>query len=462
MGDKRGMILSEILLAGAIISIALGSVVIVVASLQAMLISTQNNFEAQLKAREDISIAHLTPFDELSVYEKRDGAFLTKFNTSFRNSFTTNISADVSWEEGVTRKHRVLTDQIVDWKNAVGAEDCDWLDGAKDNLPISNFGVLNADPGNPITDVAAFGDYVYVSADSATSSLPDLYVIDVHDIRRPQIVSHINTGPGIAAIAVAKNYVFAANAGSYQMQIINVTDPLHPTLTAQAKLPGVVISGSAGYGQSVHYYAQKMFIGLTKNAGPEFHVVDVSRPESPIALGSFEVGSTVNDIDVQGNKAVIVSPGQISAFLLNIANPNLVSEVARASFVGWQTQGAQSVEMLGEDIAIGRSLGGFYSPYPELMLQGRDSISLVSSSLKNDATIENMLGFNDYLYLVTSNPSAAFQIVQTGLAAASPGAPIVARATPLSSRGVALTCNSKAMYVVSQDDQDFFHISLSS
>ena len=448
---NRGMILSEILLAGAIISIALASVVIVVGGLQSMMINLQNGFEAELKAKQEISLAQLTNFNDLVSYQKIDGIFTTTFSVEYRNAFTTNVSVDVFWLEGSSKKHRIINDQIVDRENASGALDCDWLDNTKGNLVPINFGILNADDNNPITDISILGNFAYVSADGATSSLPDLYVVDVHDIKKPKIISHLNTGPGIASVAAAGHYVFAANAGSYQMQIVDVTDPTHPALVAQAKLPGAIISGAAGFGQSVHFFDNKMYVGLVKNAGPEFYVIDVHNPPSPIALGSYEIGSTVNDIDVQGSRATVVSPGQTSVTLLDISNPLVISKIDSISFDGWQTQGVQSVEMFGPRIVTGRTLGGFYSPYSEFMVLDRNRLSSTTASLKISASIENIIGFKDYIYFVTSDADKAFQIMTSTTLN-------VVMTTPLSSRGVSLTCNAEAMYAVTQNDQDFFHI----
>ena len=450
----KGMILSEVLLAGAIISLTLASVVIVIGSIQSILIDVQNGFEAQLLAREEISLAHLTVFDDVASFQKTDGFFTINFSVSHRNDFSMNIFVDVSWLEGLFQKHRILTDQLVDWRHASGSINCDWLDNAKGDLLLINFGTLNADVGNLITDVAALGDFIYVSADSSTSSLPDLYVIDVHDIQNPSIVGHLNTGPGIASIAVSGHYVFAANAGSYQMQIIDITDPINPILISQAKLSGAIVSGSGGFGKSVHFFDNKMYIGLIKNAGPEFFVIDVSNSQLPITIGSYEIGSTVNDIDVQGNFAIVVTPGQMSVLLLDVSNPAMILETSRTSFVGWQTQGAQSVEMLGSSITVGRTLGGFYSPYSELMLLNRNDISSAVNNLKINASVENILGFNNYLYITASDANTAFQILRNDAL----GSPVVVETFTLSSRGVALTCNSKAMYAVTQDAQDFFHV----
>ena len=455
---KDGMVLAEILLAGTIISIAVASAVIVLGSLQNMLIDSQDGFEAQLKAREEIEKIHLMNFQDVSSYKVSDGVFNTDVSVSYRNDFTTDVTADVSWYEGTFQKHRIFNDEIVDWKRASGALDCDWLDQSKGILSSINFGSLNIDDENLITDVVALGNYVYVSADSATSSLPDLYVINVSDFHNSKIVGHLNTGPGIAAISAASHYVFAANAGSYQMQIIDVADPTHPSLVSQAKLPGAIISGSAGFGNSVHFFDNKMYIGLNKNAGPEFYVVNVSNPSSPITLGSYEIGSTVNGIDVQGYTAVVVSPGQSSVLLLDVSNPLYISEISRTTLDGWQTQGAQSVEMLGKNIFVGRNQGGFYSPDPEFLSINRDSLASTTAGLKIGATVGKVLNFGNYLYVVTSNAGSAFQIFHNEVSENASTTLSVSMSSTLSSRGIAVSCNKDAMYVVTQDVRDFFHI----
>ena len=456
MGHKKGMILSEILLAGAIISVALASLVIVIGSLQSMVINSQNGFEAQLLAKKELSLVHMNSLDDVSAFEKTDGMYTTNFSVQNRNDFSVNVSADVSWHEGSFKKHRVFTDQLVDLSRAVGAVSCDWLDNAKGNLSEVDAIALNIDDGNPVTDVTALGDFVYVSADSATSSLPDLYVIDVRDIKNPNTVGRLNTGPGIASIVAVGNYVFVANAGSYQMQIIDVSDPANPRLLYQSKLPGAVISGSGGFGNSIHFSDNKIYIGLNKNAGPEFFVVDVTNPLSPAVLGSYEAGSTVNSIDVQGSRAVVADTGQNSILLLDISNPAVISEVSHGTFTGWQTQGAQSVEFLGRQIFLGRTLGGFYSPYPELMNFDRDNLSATTSSLKIGGSVDDVFAFRDYLYVASSNIDSAFQIFKTKVEGTTTNI-VSVFSKPLPSRGVALTCNNKAMFVVTQDDRDFIH-----
>ena len=452
--DNNGMVLAEILLAGAVISIALASSVIIIGNIQMMLVGMQKSFEAQLITRNEIVLAHLTTFSDLVSFEKNLGEFSFDYLVKYRNSFTKNIEAKVSWFEGPNQKHRMYTDQIVDWKNAFGAEDCDWLDNSRGELVQISLGALDVDNGNLITGVAASGNFVYVSADSATSSLPDLYVIDVHDIQNPKIVSQINTGPGIASIAIAGGYIFVANAGSYQMQVISVVDPTQPVLVSQAKLPGSVISGTGGFGNVIHYFNKQIFIGLNKNAGPEFYIVDVSNPQAPIFLGSYEIGSSVNDIDVSGGKAVVVTPGQLSVLSVDISNPTVISEISHTTLNGWQTQGSQSVEMFGEEIIVGRTLGGFYSPNPELVSVSSDLlISTSTTNIKINASIENIFAFNDYLYVVTSDPDKAFEVIHKTKDGFE-----ISTSSRLSSRGVVLTCNNKAMYVVTQNYADFFHI----
>jgi hypothetical protein len=448
------LVLSEILLAGAIITFALASVIIVIGSLQSMSITLQNSFAASLVAQQELAMLRLRDFDELLSFQKNDEYFDTNIVVSYRNYFSADVVVDVSWSENSVEKHYALNDQIVDWKNAGGKLDCDWLDEAEGKLSSLDFDALFIDEGNLVTDAVALGDFVYVSTDSATSSLPDLYVVNAADIHHPQIISKLNTGPGIAAISAVNNYIFVANAGSYQMQIIDVTDPVLPRLVSQAKMPGAVVQGSEGFGHSIDFFDDKVYLGLTKNSGPEFFVVDVINRNTPIFLDSFEVNGAVNGISARKNFVVLGNAGQNSLYLLDNTNPQSISEIARTTLTGWQTQSVESIEILGQQIYVGRSLGGFYSPNPDLVALNRAHLATgitSTTSLKINSTIEDILAFNNFLYIATNDLNKTFQILETPSFHAS-------NTFSLPSRAMAVTCNNNAMFVVSENNQDFFHI----
>ena len=455
-----GMVLSEILLAGAIISIALASCVIVLGSLQSMVISSEKNFSAELLARQEIADLQMVSFEYLKPFTKIKnttfGDFTADLSVAYRNPFVADISVAVSWYDGEFKKQRTLSQQVVDWQDADNVSDCGWLnDVTLNGLKQIDISAINADMSDLITDISVQGDIAYVSANGTSTSLPDLYVLNVHDPQKPEIIASLNTGPGISSIVANGGYVFAANAGSYQLQVIDVSDPLHPVLVSQAKLPGVTISGGAGFGKSIAYFGHHVYVGLVKASGPEFHVVDVHEPTAPIALGAFEVGSTVNDISVSQNFATIGTPGIKSVMVLDVSLSQNIKEAGETTFIGWQTQGVSSVYILGSQIYTGRSLGGFYSPNPDLVYLRRDDLSTKVSELKIGASIDDVFVYGSYMYLATNDLVKTFQMVNVSNNT-------VIMSSALASRTVSISCNSRAMYVVTENDQNFFHAFLSN
>ncbi len=462
MGDnhKAGFVLSEVLLAGAILSIALASCITVIGSWQSMIVDTDRAFQALILARAQLAQLHSVSFIDLALgqknNEKQNADFATDVSVSYRNSFLAEVSIEISWFEGQLRKRRAVTDEIVDWKNAVGAPQCDWLDHPTKDLSLSSSN-LNADEGNPLTNISVQGDFAYVSANGTTTSLSDLYVLNISDIQHPKIIGQLNTGPGIASLVAVDNYVFIANAGSYQFQIVDVTDPTKPTLVSQAKLPGVTVSGGAGFGQSIAYFDHKIYLGLVKASGPEFQIVDVANPRAPVALGSYEIGSTVNSIAVEAGRALIGTPSAQSLILFDVSRPADIKILDQTTLTGWQTQGVQSVALLGSQVYVGRALGGFYSPKPEFLDLDRDALSSVNSTLPIDASVDDIFVYGDYIYLATSNPEKAFEVVRRAVGTAGETQSIN-MTLALSDRAVAISCNAKALYVVTQNAQNFLHI----
>ncbi len=78
----------------------------------------------------------------------------------------------------------------------------------------------------------------------------------------------------------------------------------------------------------------------------------------------------------------------------------------------------------------------------------RDSL-MATSSLLLGATVDDILALGDYQYLATSDATKAFQIISNGES-------LISSALP--DRAVAISCDAKALYVATQNSQDFLHI----
>lgn len=134
-------------------------------------------------------------------------------------------------------------------------------------------------PGQAL-GVAVAADYAYVASGSE-----GLQVVDVSSPDAPQIAGNVDTPDEAQGVAVFNGYAFVAD--SVSLQIIAVSQPSHPVITARAAVPafGVAIRNN--------------FLYIATGWGME--VLDISNPRHP---------SSVYRTDTRGfTRRVAVSPG---------------------------------------------------------------------------------------------------------------------------------------------------------
>ena len=215
-------------------------------------------------------------------------------------------------------------------------------------LPIS--------PANLITGLSVKDGFAYISTNSKNATDPDLFIIDVRDLESPKIVSSLDTGPGLNALAVAGPYVFGANESSTdQLQVIDIHDRSHPMLVAQAKVPLDISSSSAPYGSAVFYDKGFIYLGTEKGDSPEFTIWNVADPIHPTLAGRYEIGNKVEKIAVQGTRAYVGGTGSNQLIFFDISNPTNPSLVDIAALPCFQTQSAEALDVFEGDTALGRT-----------------------------------------------------------------------------------------------------------
>lgn len=162
--------------------------------------------------------------------------------------------------------------------------------------------------------------------------IKEFYVLDISTPTNPTFVSGLNNNifaTGFNAVHVATSsgvgYAYVAtNAGpaTGQLQIVNLnTNP--PSVSNTFVVPGVTGTGAQAVGNALFYKDGYVYLGLTKTAsGPEFNIIDVHNPLAPQKIGSYAVGSGVNDIFVRGNYAYLATSDNVREFMaLNISDP---------------------------------------------------------------------------------------------------------------------------------------------
>lgn len=169
--------------------------------------------------------------------------------------------------------------------------------------------------------------YVFLTGDPSSAGKEDLYVFNADTPTAPVLTAALNTGKGLNDVVVADGYAFVVqNDKTNQLQVIDVSNPAAPVFVTSLSLPGVLATGSYPEGRTITYWNKRVYIGTKETAGPEFHVIDVSTPTSPVHLGSLEVTHNVNDIVVRGTTAYLATSADCAELMLiNVSNPGAMT-----------------------------------------------------------------------------------------------------------------------------------------
>ncbi|OHB21904.1 MAG: hypothetical protein A2939_01385 [Parcubacteria group bacterium RIFCSPLOWO2_01_FULL_48_18] len=159
--------------------------------------------------------------------------------------------------------------------------------------------------GNEGQDIAVEGNYAYIAAKHASTTVADLFVFDVSNPASPSLATSINTGSGLHAIYIKNSdtYAYALSENDAAgFKVIDISAPTSPTVTSTLNLPGSESNISLFVLNNVAYVGTK-----NDTTDEEFIIVDISAPAGPAAVGSLEIGADVNGIFVYGNRAYLAT-----------------------------------------------------------------------------------------------------------------------------------------------------------
>ncbi len=305
-----------------------------------------------------------------------------------------------------------------DYINAWGRDNCNprlssspIFDSAKINFyyPTS----LNLGAGNTSTDIEVRNGIAYLTADSASASSPDFYIIDMRNPTSPVILSSLNTGPGLAALEVAGPYAYVANMSSVsQLQVIDIRNRSAPFISATLKLPLPFASSTAPASSAIFYSRGIIYLGTEKWNGNEFAIIDVSQPSAPRSIGGFETNTLINDIYVRGDDAYLAASDSGQMRILDIQNPVSISQRATFSPSGWETQVGKSLSYFEGKLSLGRTTGGFNNThnYEFFLFSTTSSPIAVENSKDVPGGIYGILLRPPFIYFATRSSGHEFQI----------------------------------------------------
>lgn len=411
-GYSRGVALIEIILALALLSVVIGSVLGVQWAIgdfslnNARIVAASNIANDKLAGillggqfvdSQGSSTAPFAIVDSLSIWP------FTKCEYA--------VNSETVWKTGLRDRATSTVSLMIGDFDIVAkyGKDCG---GQPKRFSAGGFELLDAiELGFPTTHLDISGDYVFVSLRSPTESEPDLAVVPLNQPRSPVF---LNIGPGINKIDVAGDYAFAAqHSSSSQLAIVDVSDDLNPEIIATSTLPGV--AGSRPEAVSIFYFDSRVYVGTKRTAGREFHIFDVSDPATPVWLGSREVNHNVNEIAVKDGFAFLATSGNIrDLIVLDVRNPGDIIQVAAVDLPG--NEDGRSVNVVGNLIFLGRHKG--LSP-------GRDELQALEykispengfveintvNSITAGADVSGIAYAGDYVFIATSHPQKELQV----------------------------------------------------
>ncbi|HEV8677452.1 MAG TPA: hypothetical protein VN701_01315 [Candidatus Paceibacterota bacterium] len=386
----RGVSTLEILIAFAILSLTLTAAVLVVFGNQSVSIDSQTNIEALSKAQAQLESARALSRQDFSQVASLgpapDDIYKKTLMVEPIDAFTKRATSLVSWASGGRSLSVKLVTILTDFGSIAGscapAQDGDWKNPQHWEFVPSNLVPGNSAGGLGIADIKAYKQKLYIAAGAPAKSGDSFFVFGLQSdpSQAPAFLGSGDNGTVLSALALGQKgaslYAYAASArGSNfstcaqspacaQLQVIDVTNPASPSVAASLKLPGVSGSSGQGIGKSIFYSGGYAYEGLAKTAsGPEFHIIDVSNPLSPVEVGSYTVGRTVKSIYVRGNYAYLATDDNAKELIvLDIRDK--AHPVAVGGFDAPQNDAQGNNSGLGDSVfanASGAYLGRTYS-----------------------------------------------------------------------------------------------------
>jgi len=328
---------------------------------------------------------------------------------------------------------------------------------------------LPINPLLPLTDIIVRGGIAYISTDSNVASDPDILVADIHDPKHPLLLSALNTGPGIARIALDGDHIFAAaDSTAAQLHVIRINSLSSLTLAKKYKLSLPQASTSPPVGTSIFYDKGTVYLGVNKWDGQEFSAIDASSPEDPVKVGGFETGSQINSVFARNSVAYVADADQSQLRVLDVsdhANPRLTYSFSPS---GWQRQEGKSVVSFEDALRFGRTSGGYniqtdyelfsWPAIPSLPTIGvPDTLGAPTSSppyFKDiPGGVYGIVADRNHIYAVTRTNGQEFAVFDRSLA----GSTAAYYQLPVAPQTI--TCDEDRLYILSRTAPVIYEVS---
>ncbi len=368
--DKQGFSLIETLLAATLFSVAVGAIVGAIIYGRESLAIAGQRARAIMLAEEGVeairNIRDETPTNAFAnitdgTYglmlsgnswtlsgssDTTDSFFERQLAVSSVDADTKQIVSTVTWDETLQRAASVsVTAQLTDWQTPPPVVMGDW------SLPLLGFAV-DLTNNNSGYKVQIQGEYAYLVKVNAT---PDFFVIDITDTAAAAQAGSLNVASVAYDLAVSGNYAYVASSdNSVEMAMVDITNPAAPSAAASFNAAGnqnangVFVSG--GYAYLVR-----------DNAGTtDMHIINIANPLAPVQTGTASLGAgNYKDVVVSGNYAFVGGTDNAAeVIVVDITNPAAPVTAATIDLGG--TADVNSVAIYANTLFIARADSNLY------------------------------------------------------------------------------------------------------
>jgi hypothetical protein len=343
------------------------------------------NFSLQLTANYTDSILL---FQTSSVRVSGDYAYTTSYGNStlaridvsnhsnpvLANYYTDDVTLNRAFGMDISGKYAYVA--------AIGSGDLVVFDISNTSISPVVAGIYSQGepPFGPL-DVMVSGKYAYVlSRELGTfAQHAKLMVLDVSNLSLITLISEYTVNDHSIRLFYQDGYVYISGYISGYMDIIDVTDPLNPTLAN---------SYYAGDPQSVYVVGDYAYIGTWSS---HIYIVNVSNKYSPILVKDYALNwSTIDVTDIVVSGDYLFGTASVSnvTFVMNISNatsPTMFAMYSNPELIGYG--GYNGLGLYGDYLYLAAEGGNALSIYDVSKLLVQENLSML---VNNDSCYYSM------------------------------------------------------------------------
>lgn len=436
---KLGLITIEIVVALAVVTLSISATIFLIFGNQDStttgLLSEQALYKVQ-KLSETARAEARSDWNNLVSTSTTEGLFNLQMDVADTDDYVKSVTNLASVGSEKIKLSLILTNwlEILNQGICRVSSDSNWANPKIQN--IIDLGIVAS-----ATDIDIKNNIGFITVNSPVQSKEDLIIVSNISSLSPSIIKRLNTGPGLVSIQVIGNFAYVANTSiNGQLEVIDVSNPTNAFLRNTYKLPG---SSSGDVATTLYYYDKKIYLGIPKSSGPEFHIIDVSNLDNIHEVGTWELNTKVNSIYVSNGKSYVATPDDEELKILDVHDPSSIKQIAGFNASGASGSGKSIARRLNR-IFLGRNVGN--TELYVLDLNNINSTALASQDI--NSSVNSLLSAGNLVFMATNDSTKEFQVWKL---ADNESSFNVQSSIDLPTKATSIDCENGSLYLTTED-----------